>query len=222
MTSMHELEAVLEAVLFATPEPVPVDRLLGMFDEAERERAAAALHNVRERYRPEEEESARGIVLDEVAGGLRLVTRPDLNPYLRKFFDLHGRNKLSMAALETLAIVAYRQAVTLPEVQELRGRSSAAVVKTLLERRLIRIAGQRQVVGKPFEYTTTKDFLLHFGLQSLRDLPPLEQFEETFLADGDFSGIAGTAGDREEAFQLELAAAEAAEPAAAGGGTEPE
>jgi segregation and condensation protein B len=127
-------------------------------------------------------------MLDEAGGGFRLVTRPELNPYLRKFFDASRSNRLSMAALETLATVAYRQPITAPEIQEVRGKNSAGVLKTLLERHLIRISGRKDVVGKPFLYSTTRDFLLHFGLNALDDLPPLEEFEETFLNDGDFSG----------------------------------
>ena len=111
---------------------------------------------------------------------MRLATRPELGGWLRRFFEVAGGNKLSMAALETLAIIAYRQPMTGPEIQELRGVSAAGVLKTLLERRLVRIAGRKEVVGKPFLYGTTREFLVHFGLNSLKDLPPLEEFEETF------------------------------------------
>ncbi|MDX1632326.1 MAG: SMC-Scp complex subunit ScpB, partial [Thermoanaerobaculia bacterium] len=124
-----------------------------------------------------------------------LATRPDLHEYLKKFFETGSRRRLSMAALETLAIVAYRQPVTAPEVQELRGVDSSGVLKTLLERRLIRIAGRKQVVGKPFLYTTTREFLMQFGLESLEDLPPLEEFEETLSGEG-----FGLDEDREEAI----------------------
>ncbi|HWN45224.1 MAG TPA: SMC-Scp complex subunit ScpB, partial [Thermoanaerobaculia bacterium] len=102
----------------------------------------------------------------------------------RRFFDVSSGTKLSMAALETLAIIAYRQPITGPEIQELRGVNPTGVLKTLLERRLVRISGRKEVVGKPFLYGTTKEFLVHFGLNSLKDLPPLEEFEETFGAAG--------------------------------------
>jgi hypothetical protein len=111
---------------------------------------------------------------------VRIATRPEMAAWLRRFFDVSGGTKLSMAALETLAIIAYRQPITGPEIQELRSVSPAGVIKTLLERRLVRIAGRKEVVGKPFLYGTTREFLVHFGLNSLRDLPPLEEFEETF------------------------------------------
>lgn len=184
MTDQAEMAAVFEALLFASPDPQPEEKLLEVFPESSREQAREALQTVLARYRADESgaQPDRGVVVDQAGGGYRLVTRPDLHAYLRKYFDVAGRSKLSMAALETLAIVAYRQPVTSPEIQDLRGRNSAGVLKTLLERRLIRIAGRKEVVGSPFLYATTRDFLLHFGLPSLSDLPPLEEFEETFLA----------------------------------------
>lgn len=180
MTTRADMEAVIEAVLFVANDPVSRERLASIFGEREEEEAKLAVEAVVQRYleRPES-----GILIDEVAGGLRLVSRPDLHDYLRKFFEVSSANKLSMAALETLAIVAYRQPVTAPEIQELRGVSSSGVLKTLLERRLVRIAGRKEVVGKPFLYATTREFLLHFGLRSLKELPPLEQFEELFGAE---------------------------------------
>ena len=177
MSTRVELEAALEALLFVTAEPVSAERLLAVFDEADRSEAAAALEGLRARYQPAE---GRGVVLEEVAGGLRIVTAPEYHPYLRRFFDAAGANRLSMAALETLAIVAYRQPVTAPEIQELRGKSPVAALKTLLERRMVRISGRKEVVGRPFLYATTREFLMHFGLRSLSELPPLEEFEETF------------------------------------------
>ena len=187
MTDGAEMEAVFEALLFASPDPQPEGKLLEVFPEQDRERAAEALEAFLDRYRVDESGVSpnRGVVLDQAAGGYRLVTRSDLHPYLRKFFEVAGRSRLSMAAVETLAIVAYRQPVTTPEIQELRGKNSSGVLKTLLERRLIRISGRKEVVGSPFLYATTRDFLLHFGLRSLSELPPLEEFEETFLAAAD-------------------------------------
>ena len=208
MTERSEMEAALEAVLFVSGEPVSRERLLGMFEEDDRGEAGAALEAVLERYRGED----RGVMVDEAAGGLRLVTRPELGEWLRRFFEAGGGAKLSMAALETLAIVAYRQPVTAPEIQELRGVNPSGVLKTLLERRLVRIAGRKEVVGKPFLYCTTREFLVHFGLKSLKDLPPLEEFDEVF---GDGGGGDGEeSGDREEEFYREVAALEEADAAA--------
>lgn len=177
MTDQAEIGAALEAVLFVASEPVPKERLLELFSDRDRGRAEAALQEVMARY---ESADARGVLVEQVAGGLRLVTRPELNSYLRKFFEVTGRTRLSLAALETLAIIAYRQPITGPEIQDLRGVSSSGVLRTLLERRLIKIAGRKKVVGKPFLYRTTREFLMHFGLETLEDLPPLEEFEESF------------------------------------------
>ena len=191
MTLRLEMEAAIEAVLFAASGPIARDRLLSLFGAGDQDEAVLALEAVVARFTTREN---AGIMLEEVAGGLRIATRPEVYSYLRKFFQAQDRNRLSMAALETLAIIAYRQPVTGPEIQELRGVQSSSVVKTLLERRLVRISGRKAVVGKPFLYSTTKEFLLHFGLPSIEDLPPLEDFEEALSAEG--GGELGA--DREE------------------------
>ena len=180
MTSQTEMEAAFEALLFIATEPVGRNEFLALFPEDEGAAAAAALEAVLERYR---EREGRGVMLDEVAGGLRLVTRPELHAYLASYLETAGRSRISMAALETLAIVAYRQPVTAPEIQDLRGVRATSVLRTLLENRLIRIAGRKEVVGRPFLYRTTREFLLRFGLNRLQDLPPLEEFEELLAAD---------------------------------------
>jgi len=219
MTERSDMEAAIEAILFVSSEPVPRTKLLELFDEDEREQAAEALESVLARYSTSDGEGGRGVLVEDVGGGVRLATRPEVVSWLRRFFDVSGGNKLSMAALETLAIIAYRQPVTGPEIQELRGVNPVGVVKTLLERRMVRIVGRKEVVGKPFLYGTTREFLVHFGLNSLKDLPPLEEFEETF-GSGDASAVAGlaelaglpqesaeepAAGDSEEQFLREVA-----------------
>ena len=175
MTSREELEAAIEAILFVATEPVATERLHALFGDDDREAVEAALQAVIARYPGD---AAQGLVADFAAGGVRLVTRPALQGYLRKFYQVTGRTKLSMAALETLAIVAYRQPVTGPEIQELRGVSTAGVLKTLLDHRLVRISGRKEVVGKPFLYSTSREFLVRFGLNRLQDLPPLEELEQ--------------------------------------------
>jgi segregation and condensation protein B len=195
------MEAAVEAVLFVSSEPVPRSRLAEIFDEDEREAAAEAIEAVLARYAAAEE---RGVQIEEVAGGVRLITRPEMNGWLRRFFEVTGSTKLSMAALETLAIIAYRQPMTGPEIQDLRSVNPSGVLKTLLDRHLIRIAGRKEVVGRPFLYCTTREFLVHFGLKTLKDLPPLEEFEEAFEESADVEappdpGLgAGPGGDREE------------------------
>ncbi len=190
MISRADLEAALEAVLFAAAQPVPVERLSGLFEGVAAEDFEGALAALRARYQPE---PGRGLFIEEVAGGLRIVTAPEYHAYLKKFFDAAGGNKLSMAAIETLAIIAYRQPVTLPEVQEMRGKQSQAVLRNLLEKRLVRITGRKEVVGRPFLYSTTREFLMHFGLKGLGELPPLEEFEETFGGDSAESEARGEA-----------------------------
>ncbi len=197
MTERSDMEAAIEAILFVSSEPVPRTKLLELFHEDERELAAEALETVLARYSAGDGEGTgggggRGVLVEDVGGGVRLATRPEVVGWLRRFFDVSGGNKLSMAALETLAIIAYRQPITGPEIQELRGVNPAGVVKTLLERRMVRIVGRKEVVGKPFLYGSTREFLVHFGLNSLKDLPPLEEFEETF-GSGDASAVAGLA-----------------------------
>src|SRR5436305_8680177 len=214
MTERSEMEAALEAILFVSSEPVPRTKLLELFDEEEREQAAEALEAVLARFAGEE---GRGVLVEEVAGGVRLVTRPEMVGWLRRFFDVAGGSKLSMAALETLAIIAYRQPITGPEIQELRSVSPVGVIKTLLERRMVRIAGRKEVVGKPFLYATTREFLIHFGLKSLKDLPPLEDFEGAFggLAEGGGVEPLAGRGDREEEILAEVAALDEAQAEAA-------
>jgi segregation and condensation protein B len=232
MTDRAEMAAALEAVLFASSDPVSRARLVEIFDPAERDEAALALDEVLERFAPD---AGRGIVAEEVAGGVRLVTRPELSGWLRRFFEASAGSKLSMAALETLAIVAYHQPVTAPEIQELRSVNPSGVLKTLLERRLVRIAGRKEVVGKPFLYTTTREFLVHFGLKSLQDLPPLEEFEEALAMDAADAGEEppadgglGGGDDREETILRRAAdleesdETEEAEPRGAEASEEPE
>jgi segregation and condensation protein B len=124
----------------------------------------------------------RGVRLERSGGGWRCVTPPELDHFLRAFHGINSRQKLSQAGLEVLAIVAHRQPVTLPEINFIRGTNSAKVARTLLDRRLIRMAGRKKVVGKPFLYRTTQEFLLHFGLDKAEDLPDPEELVEVDTA----------------------------------------
>ena len=138
----------------------------GLAEEA----VTAILHDLQLEW----DNPARGVRLESVAGGWRCVTPPQLDPYLRAYHGIAARQRLSQAALEVLAIVAHRQPVTLPEVNFIRGTNSTGVVRTLLDRSLIRVAGRKKVVGKPFLYRTTTEFLIHFGLERPEDLPDPE------------------------------------------------
>jgi segregation and condensation protein B len=167
----NELRAALEAILFLSSDPVRVDDLAESLDES-KEAVSTQLEDIKRNL----DERVGGFMLEQAAGGWRLTTRAEHDSILKKYFAKKGENRLSLAALETLAIVAYRQPITAPEVSDIRGVNSSSSIRTLLERRMIRVAGRKNVVGSPFLYRTTKDFLVHFGLNDIRDLPRLEEF----------------------------------------------
>jgi len=167
----NELKAALEAILFLSSEPVKVEDLASSLEETS-EAVNAQLEEIKRIL----DDHLGGFMLEQAAGGWRLTTRAEHDSVLKKYFAKKGENRLSIAALETLAIVAYRQPITAPEVSDIRGVNSTGVIRTLLERRMIRVAGRKNVVGSPFLYRTTKDFLVHFGLNDIRDLPRLEEF----------------------------------------------
>ncbi|HUP66355.1 MAG TPA: SMC-Scp complex subunit ScpB [Thermoanaerobaculia bacterium] len=169
-----ELRAAIEAILFVSGEPVKIEDLYEAFPGEEKEGIDAMLLEIEQAFLARE----GGFVVEKAAGGYRFATRADLDPHLRKFFARKNEGRLSMAALETLAIIAYRQPVTAPEISDIRGVNATGVVRTLLDRKMIKIAGRKNVVGSPFLYRTTRDFLLHFGLESIQDLPRLEEFSE--------------------------------------------
>ncbi|MBK9064062.1 MAG: SMC-Scp complex subunit ScpB [Acidobacteria bacterium] len=167
--------ALVEALLFASGKPASVERLVEASELTPPEVEAAL--EVLERAL---EADARGVRLDRVAGGARLVSRNEFDVPVRKLLGLEGKNKLSMASLETLSIIAYRQPVTAPEIAELRGVNSASSLRTLLDKKLITTAGRKEVVGTPFLYKTTKEFLVHFGLDDVKDLPKPEDLDALY------------------------------------------
>jgi len=167
-----ELRAALEAILFVSNEPVKLDELAEAFADEGREAVVEQLEEIKRAL----DASQGGFMLEQTAGGWRFATRAEHDPILKKYFAKKGENRLSIAALETLAIVAYRQPITAPEVSEIRGVNSNQTIRTLLERRMIRVAGRKNVVGSPFLYRSTREFLVHFGLNDIRDMPRLEEF----------------------------------------------
>jgi segregation and condensation protein B len=168
-----ELTAVVEAVLLTARGPVRPEALLETVADAGVD--LSLLETILDELREQWECPNRGIRLERVAGGWRCVTPPTLDGHLRAYHGVAARQRLSQAALEVLAIVAHRQPVTVPEINFIRGTNSTGVVRTLLDRTLIRIAGRKKVVGKPFLYRTTPDFLIHFGLDRAEDLPDPEE-----------------------------------------------
>lgn len=186
-TRAAKIRDAVEAILFSSPRPVSEKDLAGVL-EATPEAVKEALAGLA----AEADVPTRGVRLEHVAGGWRYVTRPEFDSLLRKYHDVTERSRLSLAALETLAIIAYRQPITLPEVQDIRGVNSSSVLKTLFEKKLITTAGKKAVVGTPFLYRTTPDFLMRFGLNQLDELPKPEEIEEDLAAtveDPSFSGL---------------------------------
>jgi segregation and condensation protein B len=170
----HELRGAIEAILFVASEPIKLEELAELFSDEGKEAVEQQLHALRQRL----DENGSGFFLELAAGGYRFATRPEHDPFLRKFFSRQNEGRLSLAALETMAIIAYRQPMTAPEISDIRGVNVSGVLRTLLERRMIRIAGRKNVVGSPFLYRTTREFLTHFGLNSIQDLPRLEEFAD--------------------------------------------
>jgi len=176
-TSIERILPALEAVLFSSPKPVREKDLADLLEAAPKALSAAL-----ERLASRTEGEDRGVRLEKVAGGWRFVTRPEFDSLLRKFHEVTERTRLSLAALETLAIIAYRQPITLPEIQDIRGVNSSSVLKTLFEKKLITTAGKKPVVGTPFFYRTTQDFLVRFGLNELAELPKPEDLDADLAA----------------------------------------
>jgi len=167
-----ELKAIIEALIFASPEPITLKALGKLLDPETKETILEAIAALKVDY------DRRGLQLVEVAGGYQIVTRPELHEWVRRLFHERTTQKLSVAALETLAVIAYKQPLTALEVSEIRGVNTSGVLNTLLERHLIKIVGRKQVVGRPFMYATTREFLIRFGLNDLNDLPKVEDMAE--------------------------------------------
>lgn len=171
--STAELMAVIEALIFVADEPLTA-RVLGDVLGEEPDAIRAGVEALAEEYKSRES----GLQIREVAGGFQIATRTELHEEVRKFLKTRPSAKLSLASLETLAVIAYKQPVTVPEILEIRGVQSASAIKTLLEKRLIVTKGHKETVGRPMQYGTSKEFLIQFGLKDLSELPSIEDFEE--------------------------------------------
>lgn len=170
--------ALIEAILFVSKEPMEPGRImefLAMTDIAEFEQLLALMEKEYLQERPE-----RGLLLKRSGGGLQLMTKPDLHDELKRFFTVKQSTRLTLASLETLSIIAYRQPATLAEISDMRGVNSTGPVKSLLQKKLIKIAGRKKVPGLPALYATTQEFLIYFGLNDLSELPSLEELTELF------------------------------------------
>ena len=168
-----EVKAVVEALIFASPDPMTPKMLFKLLAEEPKEDVLAAIEALKTDY-----ENRPGLQMVEVAGGYQIVTRPDLHEWVRRLFHERSSSKLTVQGLETLAVIAYKQPITALEITEIRGVNTSGVLSTLLERHLIKIVGRKNVVGRPFLYATTKEFLIRFGLKDLHDLPKIEDMAE--------------------------------------------
>jgi len=172
--SEDDLVAAVGAMIFASDEPVQPKELADALGGLELAEIRGAIEDFEERLK----RSGVGLQLEWIAGGARLATRTEVGAWVRRLFQQRNRTRLSPPALETLAIVAYRQPVTAPEIQAIRGKDPSAALKGLLDKKLLRCLGRKKVVGNPLLYGTTKRFLVHFGLNNLTDLPSMDEFEE--------------------------------------------
>jgi len=168
-----ELRAIVEALIFASPEPVTAKMLCRLLTDEPKEDVLAAVEALKADY-----ESRPGLQVVDVAGGYQIVTRPQLHEWVRRLFHERSTQRLTVQALETLAVIGYKQPITALEISEIRGVNTSGVLSTLLERHLIKIVGRKNVVGRPFLYATTKEFLIRFGLKDLADLPKIEDMIE--------------------------------------------
>ena len=214
-----ELKAIVESLIFASPEPLTAKALVKVLDSEPKEDVLRALDALRDDYA-----HPRGLQLVEIAGGYQIVTRTDLHEWVRRLFHERKSTKLSVPALESLAVIAYRQPVTAAEITEIRGVNASGVLATLIERKLVKIAGRKAVVGRPFLYATTREFLMRFGLNDLSDLPKVEDMAD--VLGFDLQGMLGEPTPSDQLLPLDLPADEAAsatpEEAAAAPAPDPE
>lgn len=171
--SIGEIVSIVEALIFVADEPLSLRAMADVLEE-DRETVQAAIEQLKQEY----DERESGLQLREIAGGWQISTRTEFHEEIRKFLKTRPNAKLSLASLETLAVIAYKQPVTVPEILEIRGVQSASAIKTLLDRRLIVAKGRKETVGRPMQYGTSKDFMIQFGLKDLSELPSIEDFED--------------------------------------------
>jgi len=171
---IDDLRPILEAIIYVADDPVRPEQLKEIFPDESYDKIEMALQLLAEEFN-----SRRGgMWIREIAGGYRMTTRPEHHESIRSYLKSKPGARLSMAALETLAVVAYRQPITLAEILAVRGKKSSSALRTLLEKKLIGIVGRKPVVGRPILYGTSKEFLIHFGLKDLTELPTLEEFAQ--------------------------------------------
>jgi len=177
---VEELERIIEALLFASPEPLTIARIRSIVPGLEKQQVVEAINSLRQEYAGE----SRSFQIVEIGGGFQLTTKPDYAVWVGKLFEERSRQKLSRAALETLAIIAYKQPVMRSTIESIRGVNVDGVLRTLMERDLVRIVGRGEGPGRPLLFGTTRQFLIRFGLNRLSDLPKIEEIEELIASSG--------------------------------------
>ncbi|MGH9842246.1 MAG: SMC-Scp complex subunit ScpB [Blastocatellia bacterium] len=170
----EELKPAIEAILFVADEPLSLKHLCKVLGDVSEEDVKSSLDELLADY----EARGSGLEFREIAGGWRISTRPQHHEFIRKYLKSRPSARLSLPALETLAVIAYKQPITVPEILEIRGVTSSSAIKTLLEKRLIATKGRKETVGRPMMYGTSKEFLIQFGLKDLNELPSIEDFED--------------------------------------------
>ena len=172
--TVDELKPIIEALIYVSEEPITTKQLAAILEGE----SIDDIQNAADQLADEFNARGSGLEIRNLAGGYRITTRPEFSEYVRRYLKSQPSARLSLAALETLAVIAYKQPITIPEILEIRGVTSTSAIKTLLDRRLIVARGHKQVVGRPMLYGTSKEFLIHFGLNDLSELPNLEDFED--------------------------------------------
>ncbi len=199
---MEELERIIEALLFASPEPLTIAKIRSIVPGLEKQQVIEAMDSLRQEY----ESDSRSFQIVEIGGGFQLTTKPDYAIWVGKLFEERSRQRLSRAALETLAIIAYKQPVLRSTIESIRGVNVDGVLRTLMERDLVRIVGRGEGPGRPLLFGTTRRFLIRFGLSRLSDLPKMEEIEE--LTSGDQPQSVGQPGELNQSDGFELTSTE--------------
>lgn len=169
-----QAKSIIEAVIFAANEPVSVEQLARLLDELDGDTVAQLIYELQKEY----DSTGRSFQIVEIANGFQICTRNQYADWIRKFYTTELSSRLTVSALEALAIIAYKQPVTRAEVEEVRGVNSDSVIRTLMERNLVKVIGRKQAPGRPMIHGTTTDFLMHFGLRDLSELPSVDEIEK--------------------------------------------
>ena len=169
-----QAKSIIEAVIFAANEPVSVDQLARLLDELDSDTVAQLIYELQKEY----DSTGRSFQIVEISNGFQICTRDQYAEWIRRFYTTELSSRLTVSALEALAIIAYKQPVTRAEVEEVRGVNSDSVIRTLMERNLVKVIGRKQAPGRPMIHGTTTDFLMHFGLKDLSELPSVDEIEK--------------------------------------------